>query len=222
MTSLNKRKRTSPQPFDAQRFLASTGAKRTRSYRHSDTVFSQGDPAASVMYIQQGGVKLSVLSATGKEAVVAVLGPGDFFGEGCLAGQPLRMATVIALTETTVLVLAKQRMIQMLRKQSVLSDLFLNHVLTRNIRIEEELVDQLFNSSEKRLARTLLLLARYGEQNKPQRIFPKVSETMLAEMAGTVPSRVHSFMHKFRELGFIEDEGGLTINPSLLSVALHD
>jgi CRP-like cAMP-binding protein len=222
MTSLNKRKRTSPQPFDAQRFLESTGAKRTRTYRHSDTLFSQGDPAASVMYIQQGGVKLWVLSATGKETVVAMLGQGDFFGEGCLAGQPLRMVTATALTETTVLVVAKQRMIQMLRKQSALSELFIHHVLTRNIRIEEELVDQLFNSTEKRLARTLLLLARYGKKDKPERVLPKVSDAVLAEIAGTAPSQVNSFMNKFRELGFIEDEGGLTINTSLLSVALHD
>ena len=222
MTSLNRRKRTSPQPFDAQRFLESTGAKRTRSYRHSDTLFSQGDPAASVMYIQQGGVKLSVLSATGKETVVAMLGQGDFFGEGCLAGQPLRMVTATALTETTVLVVAKQRMIQMLRKQSALAELFIHHVLIRNIRTEEELVHQLFNSTEKRLARTLLLLARYGKKNKPERVLPTVSEAVLAEIAGTEPSRVNSFMTKFRELGFIDDEGGLTINTSLLSVALHD
>jgi CRP/FNR family transcriptional regulator, cyclic AMP receptor protein len=223
MAIIKKRKRTSPRPFDAQRFLESTGtAKRIVKYEPSERVFTQGDPATSVLYLQDGGVKLSVLSATGKEAVVAMLGPGDFFGEGCLAGQPTRMATATALTPTTVLMVGKQKMIQTLRKQSALSDRFISHVLARNIRIEEDLVDQLFNSSEKRLARTLLLLARYGKQDKPQRVLPKVSQEVLAEMVGTTRSRVNFFMNKFRELGFIEYNGGLTINASLLSVVLHD
>jgi CRP/FNR family cyclic AMP-dependent transcriptional regulator len=223
MTSIRKRTRTKTRPFNAQRFLQSTGAaKRIVKYGHAEKVFSQGDPATSVMYIQDGGVKLAVLSATGKEAVVAMLGPGDFFGEGCLAGQPLRMATATALTPTTVLIVGKQKMIRVLRKQSSLSDRFITHVLARNIRIEEDLVDQLFNSSEKRLARTLLLLARYGKQDKPERVLPRVSQEVLAEMVGTTRSRVNFFMNKFRQLGFIEYNGGLTINKSLLSVVLHD
>ena len=167
-------------------------------------------------------MKLSVLSESGKEAVVAMLGPGDFLGEGCLAGQALRMATATAITPTTVLILEKRKMVQMLHKQSALADRFIAHMLARNIRIEEDLVDQLFNSSEKRLARTLLLLARYGKQDKPQRVLPKVSQEVLAEMVGTTRSRVNFFMNKFRKLGFIEYNGGLKINSSLLSVVLHD
>jgi CRP/FNR family transcriptional regulator, cyclic AMP receptor protein len=176
----------------------------------------------SVMYVQQGGVRLSVISETGKEAVVALLGPGDFFGEGCLAGQPVRMATATAIAETTVLIVEKRRMLQLLHDQSGFSDRFITHMLARNIRIEEDLVDQLFNSSEKRLARTLLLLARYGKQDKPHRVLPKVSQEVLAEMVGTTRSRVNFFMNKFRKLGFIEYNGGLKINNSLLSVVLRD
>jgi len=212
-----------PPEFDAQRFLESTGAaKRIVTYEPSAVVYSQGDPAASVLYIRQGSVKLSVVSETGKEAVVAVMAPGDFFGEGCLAGQPLRMATATAVTTTTVLVVDKRKMLQMLHKQADFSDRFIAHVVARNIRIEEDLVDQLFNSSEKRLARTLLLLARYGKQDRPQRVLPKVSQEVLAEMVGTTRSRVNFFMNKFRKLGFIEYNGGIKINTSLLSVVLHD
>ena len=223
MPTKKRRKRPTPRLFDAQRFLDSTGsAKKTAKYEPASIVFSQGDPALSVLYVQQGGVRLSVISETGKEAVVALLGPGDFFGEGCLAGQPLRMATATAMAETTVLVVEKRRMLQLLHDQSGFSDRFITHMLARNIRIEEDLVDQLFNSSEKRLARTLLLLARYGKQDKPHRLLPKVSQEVLAEMVGTTRSRVNFFMNKFKRLGFIETQGGLKINSSLLSVVLHD
>jgi CRP/FNR family transcriptional regulator, cyclic AMP receptor protein len=223
MTTKKRRKRPTPRLFDAQRFLDSAGpSNKIVEYDQASIVFSQGDPALSVMYVQHGGVKLSVISETGKEAVVALLGPGDFFGEGCLAGQPMRMATATAITETTVLIVEKRRMLQLLHDQSGFSDRFISHMLARNIRIEEDLVDQLFNSSEKRLARTLLLLARYGKQDKPARVLPKVSQEVLAEMVGTTRSRVNFFMNKFRKMGFIEYNGGLKINNSLLSVVLHD
>jgi CRP-like cAMP-binding protein len=223
MPTKKRRKRPTQRLFDAQRFLESTGAqKKVATYEAGSIVFSQGDPALSVMYVQQGGVRLSVISETGKEAVVALLGPGDFFGEGCLAGQPVRMATATAIAETTVLIVEKRRMLQLLHDQSGFSDRFITHMLARNIRIEEDLVDQLFNSSEKRLARTLLLLARYGKQDKPHRVLPKVSQEVLAEMVGTTRSRVNFFMNKFRKMGFIEYNGGLKINNSLLSVVLHD
>jgi CRP/FNR family transcriptional regulator, cyclic AMP receptor protein len=222
-TTKKRRKRPTPRLFDAQRFLDSTGsAKKIMKYEPASIVFSQGDPALSVLYVQQGGVRLSVISETGKEAVVALLGSGDFFGEGCLAGQPVRMATATAIAETTVLIVEKRRMLQLLHDQSGFSDRFITHMLARNIRIEEDLVDQLFNSSEKRLARTLLLLARYGKQDKPHRVLPKVSQEVLAEMVGTTRSRVNFFMNKFRKMGFIEYNGGITINNSLLSVVLHD
>jgi CRP/FNR family transcriptional regulator, cyclic AMP receptor protein len=223
MPTKKRRKRPTQRLFDAQRFLESTGSqKKVATYEAASIVFSQGDPALSVMYVQQGGVRLSVISETGKEAVVALLGPGDFFGEGCLAGQPVRMATATAIAETTVLIVEKRRMLQLLHDQSGFSDRFITHMLARNIRIEEDLVDQLFNSSEKRLARTLLLLARYGKQDKPHRVLPKVSQEVLAEMVGTTRSRVNFFMNKFRKMGFIEYNGGLKINNSLLSVVLHD
>ena len=180
-----KRKRKKIRAFDAQVFLDSTGVARTiAQYRKSQKIFSQGDPATSVMYIQKGGVKLSVVSAVGKEAVVALLGPGDFFGEGCLAGLPFRMGTATAIAPTTVLVIEKKEMIRALHKEHRLSDRFIAYLLTRNIRVEEDLVDQLFNSTEKRLARTLLLLARYGKEDRPQKTLPKVSQEMLAEIAG--------------------------------------
>ena len=230
MRSSHTEPRKKPKPrrtrlafFDAKQFLASSGtAKRVRVYERGETVYAQGDPAASVMYIQEGGVKLSVLSETGKEAVVAILGPGDFFGEGCLAGQPLRMGTATTMVPTSVLIVDKRRMIKVLHEHSALSDRFISHMLARNIRIEEDLVDQLFNSSEKRLARTLLLLARYGTQDRPQRVLPKVSQELLAEMVGTTRSRVNFFMNKFRKLGFIEYNGGIKINSSLLSIVLHE
>jgi len=209
--------------FDPQRFLNSAGAARkVATYQPSAIIFAQGDPCPSVMYIRTGAVKLSVLSKTGKEAVVAMLGPGDFLGEGCLAGQPLRMATATAMARSRVLVVQKNAMIRLLHKQHAFSDRFITHMLARNIRIEEDLVDQLFNSSEKRLARTLLLVARYGKQDKPARVLPKLSQEVLAEMIGTTRSRVNFFMNKFRKLGFIEYNGGLKINNSLLSVVLHN
>jgi CRP-like cAMP-binding protein len=174
------------------------------------------------MYIQSGGVKLSVLSKGGKEAVVAMLGPGDFFGEGCLAGQPFRIGSATAITPSAILLVRKDKMVRLLHGQHSMSDRFISHMLTRNIRIEEDLIDQLFNSSEKRLARTLLLLARYGKQDRPARVVPKVSQETLAEMIGTTRSRVNFFMNKFRDLGFIEYNGAIKINDSLLSVVLHD
>jgi CRP/FNR family transcriptional regulator, cyclic AMP receptor protein len=209
--------------FDAQAFLESAGvARRIVEYRSSQEIYSQGGPAASVMYIQKGGVKLAVVNEVGKEAVVAILGPSDFFGEGCLAGQNVRMGTATAITPTTVLVIEKNEMLRVLHAEHALSDRFLAHMLSRNIRIEEDLVDQLFNSSEKRLARTLLLLARYGKEPQPQKMLPKVSQEMLAEMIGTTRSRVNFFMNKFRKLGFIHYNGGLQVHTSLLSVVLHE
>ncbi len=209
--------------FDAQAFLDSAGvAKKVAEFRRKETIFSQGDPSTNIMYIQKGGVKLSVVNESGKEAVVAVLGPGDFFGEGCLAGQPIRMGTANAITPTTALVIQKNEVIRVLHAEHARSDRFISFMLARNIRIEEDLIDQLFNSSEKRLARTLLLLARYGKQDHPQRVLPKVSQETLAEMIGTTRSRVNFFMNKFRKLGFIKYNGGLQINNSLLSIVLHE
>jgi len=210
------------QPFDLQAFLDSAGIDRTvRTYARSAIVFSQGDLAADVFYLQQGSVRLSVLSRTGKEAIVAILGPGDFFGEGCLAGQPRRMATAVAMSASTVLVVEKPHMLELLHKEPSLADRFLSHMLARNIRIEEDLIDQLFNSSEKRLARALLLLARYGKEDQPLRL-PKMSQEMLAEKVGTTRSRINFFMNKFRDLGFIEYNGDIKVNRSLLTVVLHD
>jgi CRP/FNR family transcriptional regulator, cyclic AMP receptor protein len=211
-----------PPLFDVHAFLDSAGvSRRIVRFARGAVVFSQGGPANSVFYIQGGGIKLSVLSSRGKEAIVAMLGPGDFFGEGCLAGQTLRMGTATALGATIVLRIQKREMMRTLHEQSSLSDRFIAHILARNIRIEEDLVDQLFNSSEKRLARTLLLLARYGEEDKVQRVLHLSQET-IAEMVGTTRSRVNFFMNKFRKLGFIQyNGGGLSINSSLLSVVLH-
>jgi CRP-like cAMP-binding protein len=175
-----------------------------------------------VLYVQSGGVKLTVVNVSGKEAVVAILGPGDFFGEGCLAGQPVRMGTATAMMPSTVLVIEKKEMFKVLHEEHDLSDRFIKFMLARNIRIEEDLVDQLFNSSEKRLARTLLLLARYGKEDQPHGVLPKMSQETLAEMIGTTRSRVNFFMNKFRKLGFIKYNGGLQINTSLLSVVLHE
>jgi len=212
-------------PFNAQAFLDSSGVARTVSeFGRGESVFTQGDVCDHVMYIQSGGVKLSVMSKNGREAVVAMLGPGDFFGEGCLAGQPLRMGSATAITPSVVLMVAKDKMVRLLHKQHAMSDRFISHMLSRNIRIEEDLIDQLFNSSEKRLARTLLLLARYGKQDKPNRAVPKISQETLAKMVGTTRSRVNFFLNKFKRLGFIEYNGEipLKINNSLLSVVLHD
>lgn len=215
-----------PQPtpvaFDVNEFLDLAGlSRRSARYARGTVIFSQGQKADSVFYLQQGGAKLSVVSSAGKEAVVAMLGPGDFVGEGCLAGQPLRMATARAVVPTRVLRIPKREMMRTLHDQPALSDRFIAHMLTRNIRIEEDLVDQLFNSSEKRLARTLLLLAQYGAEGEP-RSLPRFSQETLAEMVGTTRSRVNVFMNKFRKLGLIEYNGGLTVNSALLSVVLHE
>lgn len=193
-----------------------------RRFKTGATVFAQGDPATTVMCVDQGDVRLSVLSRTGKEAVVAVLSSGHFFGEGCLVGQPLRMATATAMTPCTIVAVEKPEMVRQLHTRPAFADRFLRHMLTRNIRIEEDLIDQLFNSSEKRLARTLLLLARYGEPDASHRTLPRVSQGTLAEMVGTTRSRVNFFMNKFRKLGFIEYNGGLKVHNSLLSAVLRD
>jgi CRP/FNR family cyclic AMP-dependent transcriptional regulator len=207
-------------------FLESAGlGRKVVTFRGKETVFAQGDPAQNVMYIQEGGMRLSVVNEVGKEAVVALLGPGDFLGEGCLAGQSHCIATATTIAPTTVLVIEKDEMIRVLHGEHEFSDRFIAYMLARNIRVEGDLIDQLFNSSEKRLARTLLLLARYGAQGPPQKMLPKVSQEMLAGMIGTTRPRINFFMNKFRKLGFIEYGGkqrGLQINKSLLSVVLHD
>jgi CRP/FNR family transcriptional regulator, cyclic AMP receptor protein len=209
--------------FDAAAFLESAGAaRRIATYSRGQAVFSQGQPSDSVMYVHKGGIKISVLSRTGKEAVVAMLGPGDFFGEGALTGQSIRIGTATATTPATVLIIEKSAMLRLLRDEPSFSERFISYMLARNIRIEADLVDHLFNSSEKRLARALLLLARYGDQAGPERRIPKISQETLAEMVGTTRSRVNFFMNKFRDLGFIEYNGDIRINTSLLSVVLHD
>jgi CRP/FNR family transcriptional regulator, cyclic AMP receptor protein len=209
--------------FDPKEFLAKVGEGKTISkYRKDQIVFSQGQVADAVFYIQKGKVKLTVISEQGKEAVVAILGPGDFFGEGCLNGHPLRIATTRAMDESLITRLEKAAMIATLHKEPDFSELFMSYLLTRNSRIEEDLIDQLFNSSEKRLARLLLLLANFGKEGKPEPIVGKFSQETLAEMIGTTRSRVSFFMNKFRKLGFIEYNGKLEIHNSLLSVILYD
>ena len=209
--------------FNVQTFLDSAGvARNIEEFQAKDTIFSQGDIGKDVMYIQKGSVKLSVVSKTGKEAVVTILKSGNFVGEGALAGQPMRIATATAVTPVTLLVIGLKEMIRVLHAEHAFSDRFIAYMVERNIRIEEDLIDQLFNSSEKRLARTLLLLARYGNHEKPQFVLPKVSQETLAEMIGTTRSRVNFFMNKFKKLGFINYDGGLHVNDSLLSVVLHD
>jgi CRP/FNR family cyclic AMP-dependent transcriptional regulator len=209
--------------FDPKSFLAEAGKGRAlTAYEKNQTIFSQGDPADAICYIQKGKIKLTAVSREGKEAVLALLGAGDFFGEGCLAGQPLRMAGADTMSECSIMRLEKASVIRLLRDQPAFSDLLLRHLLSRNIRIEEDLVDQLFNSSEKRLARVLLLLANFGKQGKPEPVIPKVSQETLAEIVGTTRSRVSFFMNRFRKLGFIEYDGGLEVHSSLLSVILHD
>jgi CRP/FNR family cyclic AMP-dependent transcriptional regulator len=211
--------------FDAQLFLNSAGlSQNVVKYGRNETVFRQGDACDDVMYIQSGGVKLSVLSKIGREAVVAMLGPGDFFGEGCLAGQPFRIGSATAITPSVILLVRKATMLRLLHKQHAMSDRFIAHMLSRNIRIEEDLIDQLFNSSEKRLARALLLLARYGKTGEPIKLVPRISQETLAKMIGTTRSRVNFFLNKFKKLGFIEYDGELPlkVNSSLLSVVLHD
>jgi CRP-like cAMP-binding protein len=209
--------------FDPNAFLARVGAGKTSVALHNQQiVFSQGDPADAVFCIQKGKTQLKVLSKQGKEAILAILGVGDFFGEGCLAGQPLRMSTAVAVTECSVLRIEKSAMIAALQDEPVFSALFIAYLLTRNVRIEEDLIDQLFNSSEKRLARLLLLLANFGKEGKPEPVIPKVSQESLAAMIGTTRSRVSFFMNKFRKLGFIEYNGGLKVHSSLLHLVLHD
>jgi CRP-like cAMP-binding protein len=219
----SKRKSTQKLTFNVQVFLDTAGvARKVIEFKKAEVVYSQGDAAKSIMYLQAGGIKLSVVNEVGKEAVVAILEPGDFFGEGCLAGQPVRMGTATAITPSAVLDIEKSEMFKVLHEQHAFSDRFLTFMLARNIRIEEDLIDQLFNSSEKRLARTLLLLARYGKEDRPQGVLPKVSQETLAEMIGTTRSRINFFMNKFRKLGFIKYNGGLQINTSLLTVVLHE
>lgn len=215
-----------PKPakiFNSKLFLAAVGDGRTiTKYRNDRVIYSQGDPAYSVFYVQRGKVKLTIVSPRGREAVVAILGSGLFFGEGCLAGQPLRMAGAVAITDCTIVQVNKEIMARVLHDEPVFSETFIAHLLTRNIRIEEDLVDQLFNSSEKRLARILLLLANFGKDGQPQEVIPKISQETLAEMIGTTRSRVSFFLNKFRKLGFIEYNGKMHIHSSLLNIVLYD
>jgi CRP/FNR family transcriptional regulator, cyclic AMP receptor protein len=209
--------------FSAQTFLDSVGIpRRIAKYRRSQIIYSQGDPASNVLYIRQGGVKLSVVNPFGKEAVVAILGPGDFLGEGSIVYQSVRISTATAITPTTLLAIEKDEMVRALHTEHEFSDHFVSYMVSRNIRTEEALIDQLVNSSEKRLARALLLLTQYGRGDEPLQWLPKVSQEMLAEMIGTTRTRVSFFMTKFKKLGFIGYEGGLHINPSLLSVILQE
>jgi CRP/FNR family cyclic AMP-dependent transcriptional regulator len=215
-----KAKRT---PFDPKTFLAKVGQGRTiAAYRKNQPIFSQGDPADALFYVQKGKVKLTVVSRHGKEAIVAILGPDDFFGEGCLAGQPRRMATASALSDCSIARIGKPAAITVIRKEPRFSELLMSYLLARNIRIEEDLVDQLFNSSEKRLARILLLLANFGKDDRPEQVIPKISQETLAEMVGTTRARVSFFMNKFRKLGFVSYDGGLEVHSALLNVVLHD
>jgi CRP/FNR family cyclic AMP-dependent transcriptional regulator len=209
--------------FNPKSFLAMAGPGRTVwPYEENIVIFSQGDPANSLFYIQKGKVKITVLSKGGKEAVIALLGDGDFFGEGCLAGQPLRISTAISLTGCSIMRLERTTVVEMLQKEAAFAEVLLAYTLTRTIRIEEDLVDQLFNSSEKRLARALLLLANFGKEGKPETVIPTISQETLAEMIGTTRSRVSFFMNKFRRLGFIKYNGTLQVHSSLLNVVLHD
>jgi CRP/FNR family cyclic AMP-dependent transcriptional regulator len=210
--------------FDPKSFLAEVGEGRTMSqYRKDQIVFSQGDPADAVFYIQKGKVKVTVVSDQGKEAVVAILGAGEFCGEGCLAGQARRIATVRAMAECTIMRLQKTGIVRVLHDEPAFSEMFMSHLLARTIRVEEDLVDQLFNSSEKRLARLLLLLANFGKEGRPEPLIAKISQETLAEMIGTTRSRVSFFMNKFRRMGFLDYNGeGLEVHSSLLNVILHD
>jgi CRP/FNR family transcriptional regulator, cyclic AMP receptor protein len=210
-------------PFDLQGFLANvTGERTVSSYQNSQIIFSQGEPADSIFYIQEGQVKLTVLSEQGKEAIVAVLGSGDFCGEGCLAGQPRRMATAAAMVDCKIMRLEKAAMIRLLHDEQEFSERFMAHLLARNVRVEADLVDQLFNSSEKRLARLLLILAKFGKDGRPEPVIAKISQEMLADMIGTTRSRVSFFMNRFRKLGLISYNGHLEVHSSLLNVVLHD
>ena len=209
--------------FDPKSFLTKVAEGRTiAEYSKDQMVFSQGDPADAVFYIQKGRVKLTVVSNAGKEAVIAILDTGDFLGEGCLVAQPIRMATATAISNGSIVRLEKAAMIRMLHDEPAFSEMFVSYLLSRNMRIEEDLVDQLFNSSEKRLARVLLLLANFGKEGKPESVIAKISQETLAEMIGTTRSRVSFFMNKFRKMGFIEYNGGLHVHSSLLNIVLHD
>jgi CRP/FNR family cyclic AMP-dependent transcriptional regulator len=209
--------------FDVKGFLSSAGvARRIVAFKRGEAVYAQGDHCDSVMYIQAGGVKLSVLSKTGREAILAMLGPGDFFGEGCLIGHPVRTGNAAAVMPSSILFVDKESMLNLLHREHALSDRFIAYLLARNLRAEEDLIDQLFNSSERRLARTLLLLARYGRQDEPAPDLPPISQETLADMIGTTRSRVNFFMRKFERLGFISYKDGLKVNNSLLTVILHE
>jgi CRP/FNR family cyclic AMP-dependent transcriptional regulator len=209
--------------FDPDTFLSTIGeGRRSLRFEKKQRVFAQGDATDAVFYIQRGKIKLTVLSSNGNEATIGILGEGDFFGEGCLAGQSLRMGSASAITSCDVLRIDKKAMIQALHRERKLSDMFVAYLLARNIRYEEDLVDQLFNSSEKRLARLLLLLAHFGKEGAPQSVVPEISQTTLAEMVGTTRPRINFFMNRFRKLGFIHYNGGLQVHSSLLNVVLHD
>ncbi|MGA2194777.1 MAG: Crp/Fnr family transcriptional regulator [Bryobacteraceae bacterium] len=220
---MKPKRKPKPPPFDLTVFLTKADGGRTSAeYHTNDRIFLQGDAANAVFYIKEGKVKLTVLSKQGKEAVVAILGPGDFFGEGCLAGQPVRMGTAVSMSMCSITKLEKADVIRALHEEPSFSEMFVAHLLSRNVRIEEDLVDQLFNSSEKRLARVLLLLANFGKEGTPQTVIPKISQETLAEIVGTTRPRVSFFMNRFRKLGFIDYNGGLKIHSSLLNIVLHD
>ena len=215
----NKTRRT----FDPKTFLSTiNGGRKIVAFVNKQAIFAQGDPSDAVFYIKKGKVRLSVVSERGKEATIAILNPGDFFGEGCLTGQPLRLCTATAMTDCSAMRIEKKSMMEVLHREHAFSDMFVKYLLTRNIRYEEDLVDQLFNSSEKRLARVLLLLAQFGKDGKPEVAIPKLSQETLAEMVGTTRSRVSFFMNRFRKLGFIRYNGGLEVHSSLLNIVLHD
>jgi len=215
------RKKSQPRDWESLLAKMSFGKKVTESERNRH-IFRQGDPADAVFFLRRGKVKLAVTSKQGKEAIVAILEAGDFFGEGCLAGQPLRMATATAMTDCTMVRIEKPAMTHLLHKQHDVSELFVTHLLSRNIRYEEDLVDQLFNSSERRLARILLLLSHFGKESRAEPVLPRINQESLAQMVGTTRSRVSHFMNKFKRLGFIDYNGGLTVNSGLLSIVLHD
>jgi len=209
--------------FDADTFLSTIDeGRKALHFAKKQTVFAQGDAADAVFYIQKGKIKLTVISSNGKEATIGILGEGDFFGEGCLAGQKLRMGSATAITNSDILRIEKKVMMEALHREHTMSDMFIAYLLARNIRYEEDLVDQLFNSSEKRLARILLLLAQFGKEGVPQTVIPEISQATLAEMVGTTRPRVNFFLNRFRKLGFIHYDGGLQVHSSLLNVVLHD
>ncbi len=215
--------KTALQPFDVEDYLSQTGgSRRIAKYKKGQALFSQDDPCNEVWYIQTGNAKLTIVNPQGKEAVLAILGPGDFLGEGCIIGNPVRMSTATALVALSATVIDKKEMLRVLHEQPEFAERFIHYMLERNVKIEADLVDQLFNSSEKRLARALLILARYGQKGEPQTVVAKISQETLAELVGTTRSRVNFFMNKFRKLGFIHYNGGLQVHSSLLNVVLHD